>query len=120
MVRLPRRQADLSNQELNDTEGHAASERLLKAWTSAWSSALRGDDRLGRVGGDEFAVLLPDCGLDSAHQVARRIRIATPSETTCSIGLATWEPEEAPADLLDRADEALYRAKREGRDRLAI
>jgi diguanylate cyclase (GGDEF)-like protein/PAS domain S-box-containing protein len=105
--------------ELNDTEGHAAGDRMLKACTSAWSSALRGDDRLGRVGGDEFAVLLPDCGLDSAHQVAQRIRIVTPAEATCSIGLATWEPEETPADLLDRADEALYRAKREGRDRLS-
>jgi diguanylate cyclase (GGDEF)-like protein/PAS domain S-box-containing protein len=103
---------------INDTLGHAAGDRTLKACTSAWLGALRAVDEIGRLGGDEFAVLLPDCGFEGARLVAERIRMTTPAATTCSMGLADWDREETPDELLHRADEALYGAKREGRDRL--
>jgi diguanylate cyclase (GGDEF)-like protein/PAS domain S-box-containing protein len=105
---------------LNDTRGHAAGDRMLKACASGWLGALRAVDELGRVGGDEFAVLLPGCGLEGARVVATRVRMSTPSGITCSMGLSTWNREETADDLLHRADEGLYRAKREGRDGLAV
>jgi diguanylate cyclase (GGDEF)-like protein/PAS domain S-box-containing protein len=112
---------DLDNfKTLNDTRGHAAGDRMLKASASGWLEALRAVDELGRIGGDEFAVLLPNCDVDGARLVAERIRETTPSATTCSMGLARWDGEENAEDMLHRADEALYRAKREGRDRLGV
>jgi diguanylate cyclase (GGDEF)-like protein/PAS domain S-box-containing protein len=103
---------------INDTDGHAAGDRVLKACGSRWLGELRAVDKLGRLGGDEFAVLLPDCGPEDAHVVAERVRVATPSAITCSTGIARWDRDEAADDLMHRADEALYRAKREGRDRV--
>jgi diguanylate cyclase (GGDEF)-like protein/PAS domain S-box-containing protein len=112
---------DLDNlKTLNDTLGHAAGDRTLKACASGWLHALRAIDDLGRIGGDEFAVLLPDCDMEGAREVADRVRGATPSATTCSMGLALWDGQESADGLLHRADEALYRAKREGRDRLEV
>jgi diguanylate cyclase (GGDEF)-like protein/PAS domain S-box-containing protein len=105
---------------LNDTQGHAAGDRMLKSSASGWLSALRAVDMLGRVGGDEFAVLLPDCGADESRHVAERLRMSTPAATSCSIGSASWDRHETAAELLHRADEALYRAKGQGRDRLAV
>jgi len=61
-------------------------------------------------------VLLPDCGLDSAMEIAERLRTAPP-ECTCSIGVAAWDGREAATELVDRADRALYAAKEAGRDR---
>ncbi len=112
---------DLDNfKVLNDGQGHAAGDRMLKACASGWTDALRSIDQLGRIGGDEFAVLLPDCDLDGARLVAHRVRTTTPSTTTLSMGLAMWDGGETADDLLHRADEALYRAKRQGRDRLRV
>jgi diguanylate cyclase (GGDEF)-like protein/PAS domain S-box-containing protein len=112
---------DLDNfKTLNDSRGHAAGDRMLKACASGWLEALRDPDQLGRIGGDEFAVLLPDCDLDRARIVAERVRAATPAAATCSMGVAMWDGEETGDYFLQRADEALYRAKREGRDRLGV
>jgi diguanylate cyclase (GGDEF)-like protein len=105
---------------LNDTEGHAAGDRMLRASASGWSGALRAVDRLGRLGGDEFAILLPECGLDDAAIVGERVRSATPAGMTCSMGLARWDGRETADALLHRADTSLYRAKDGGRDQLAI
>ena len=88
----------------NDRHGHQAGDRLRKT------------DLLARYGGEEFAVLLPDCELDSAMEIAERLRTA-PSECTCSIGVAAWDGREAATELVDRADRALYAAKEAGRDR---
>ena len=112
---------DLDNfKSLNDSQGHAAGDRMLKACASGWLDALRAIDELGRIGGDEFAVLLPDCDFAGARVVAGRVRVSTPPTITCSMGLARWDGEESADDFLHRADEALYRAKREGRDRLGV
>jgi diguanylate cyclase (GGDEF)-like protein/PAS domain S-box-containing protein len=106
--------------ELNDTHGHAAGDRMLKACAGSWLVAVRAVDLLGRIGGDEFAVLLPNCGLADAQHVAERVRASTPPSATCSMGVATWDTVETADDLLHRADDALYRAKRDGRNRLAV
>lgn len=102
----------------NDTHGHQGGDRLLKAAAASWRSALRGGDTLTRYGGDEFAVVLPDCSLEEARNVLERLRTMTPEVETCSVGVAEWDGEESGASVLERADIALYHAKHAGRDML--
>jgi diguanylate cyclase (GGDEF)-like protein len=75
----------------NDRHGHQAGDRLLKAAAAAWEGRLRKTDLLARYGGKEFVVVLPNCGLDNAMEIAERLRTAQ-TEVTCSIGVATWAP----------------------------
>jgi diguanylate cyclase (GGDEF)-like protein len=96
--------------DLNDTQGHEAGDRLLKASVAAWSAQLRPDDLLARVGGDEFAILLPGCTLAQAQAVADRVHEAAPGR--CSVGAAEWDGQESPERLQRRADELLYAQKR--------
>jgi diguanylate cyclase (GGDEF)-like protein len=108
---------------INDTYGHKTGDQVLVAAARAMAGHLRAEDALGRLGGEEFLVLLPDTGADAAVRFAERMRAEvaaadTPVATTVSIGLATWDGE-APEELLQRADEALYAAKQAGRDRIA-
>ncbi|MDX6618125.1 MAG: hypothetical protein QOK36_511, partial [Gaiellales bacterium] len=102
----------------NDDHGHAAGDRLLRACALAWKGHLRPADTLARLGGEEFGVLLPNCALADAARVLERLRAATPSGATASVGVAEREPGESAADILGRADAALYEAKDTGRDRL--
>lgn len=101
----------------NDQEGHQAGDRLLKQLAGAWSGELRASDTLARYGGEEFALLLPACSIDRAVDVVARLREATPDGQTCSAGIADWDGTEAAAELIGRADRALYEAKRAGRNR---
>ncbi len=98
----------------NDRFGHQAGDRLLKEVAAAWQSILRMSDVLARIGGDEFAVLLPGCSMETAVQIAERLRAAVPS-ANCSVGVATWDRVETVEQLLARADDALYGAKEGGR-----
>ena len=100
----------------NDRHGHQAGDRLLKTAAAAWQDRLRRTDLLVRYGGEEFAVLLPECGLDNGMEISERLRTAQP-EVTCSIGLAAWDGREEATGLVARADRALYAAKAGGRDR---
>jgi diguanylate cyclase (GGDEF)-like protein len=100
----------------NDQHGHQAGDRLLKAAAAAWQDRLRKTDLLVRYGGEEFAVLLPDCELQDATIIADRLLKAQP-EGTCSIGLAAWDGAETELELVARADQALYAAKEGGRNR---
>jgi diguanylate cyclase (GGDEF)-like protein len=100
----------------NDRHGHPAGDRLLRAAAAAWQERLRKTDLLARYGGEEFAVLLPDCGVGDAMEIAERLRTALP-EGTCSIGVASWDRREEANALVDRADRALYAAKKGGRNR---
>jgi diguanylate cyclase (GGDEF)-like protein len=110
---------DVDNlKEVNDTLGHSAGDRLLKACGAAWHERLRSADLLARYGGDEFAVILPDCSMDHALVVGERLRGATPNETTSSIGVAQWDGVESSDQMLRRADDAMYQAKRAGRNRV--
>jgi diguanylate cyclase (GGDEF)-like protein/PAS domain S-box-containing protein len=101
----------------NDTNGHQAGDRLLRRAGSAWRLAVRASDFVARYGGEEFAVLLPDCPLDEALDVIERLREVTPEDQTVSAGLAEWNRYESAEALIDRADFALYQAKRGGRNR---
>jgi diguanylate cyclase (GGDEF)-like protein/PAS domain S-box-containing protein len=102
----------------NDTYGHLAGDEVLCACAKAWDGELRGEDTILRFGGEEFLVVLPDCGSDDAVEILERLRAATPDGQTCSAGLALWRPGETVDDLVGRADAALYEAKEAGRDRL--
>lgn len=101
---------------LNDTAGHLAGDRRLREFADAWTRRLRSVDSLVRYGGDEFVVLLPGCDLSAGAEAVERLRAT--GVQPCSVGLTEWSPEDTPESLLSRADTALYRAKREGRDRV--
>ncbi|MDX6598759.1 MAG: hypothetical protein QOE87_2646 [Gaiellales bacterium] len=104
--------------QFNDEHGHAAGDRLLKACAAAWRSHLRAEDTLARIGGEEFAVLLPRCSITDATDVLERLRRSTPSGATASVGVAESQPHEDADHVLARADSALYEAKSTGRNQL--
>jgi diguanylate cyclase (GGDEF)-like protein len=104
----------------NDRFGHQAGDRLLKEAAAAWRNILRASDILARVGGDEFAVLLPGCPLDEAAAIANRLRASVPESVHCSVGVAAWDGQEGTPRLVARADRALYGAKERGRDCVVI
>jgi diguanylate cyclase (GGDEF)-like protein/PAS domain S-box-containing protein len=104
----------------NDQYGHLAGDRLLKEAASSWRSALRLTDVLARYGGEEFAIALPRCGLEEARALVERLRAAMPHGMTCSAGVAQWDGTERLEHLVERADTALYAAKRAGRDRAFV
>lgn len=118
--------------DVNDRHGHDVGDRILREVSAAIRRVLRADDLVGRYGGEEFVAALPIDGLDRARLRAERIRreigdasVATPHGkigVTCSIGLAFSPPGHSTrsADLVTEADGALYRAKRMGRDRVAL
>ncbi len=101
----------------NDSHGHPAGDQMLRDAARLWRETLRDTDFLARVGGEEFALLLPGRPPNLASSAADRLRAATPHGQTCSIGVARWNGEESPASVLSRADVALYGAKCAGRDR---
>jgi two-component system, cell cycle response regulator len=107
---------------INDEHGHDVGDEVLKAAVRAMSAHLRAEDQLGRLGGEEFLVLLPDTAGPAARSVANKLReeVARADSlvpVTVSAGVATWD-HEAPEQMLRRADQALYRAKDAGRDRV--
>jgi diguanylate cyclase (GGDEF)-like protein len=115
--------------DINDTFGHHVGDRVLKAFCGAATDALRSDDLFGRVGGEEFASLLPCTSLDEGLAIAERIRsnfaASTPEvganmlAATVSVGLAmSINPRRNLADIFEAADRALYRAKANGRNRV--
>jgi diguanylate cyclase (GGDEF)-like protein len=104
----------------NDTHGHQAGDRLLKEAAAAWREQLRAGDLLARWGGEEFAVALPGATGEQAVPVLERLRAATPSGETASVGVAAFVDGATLAELVDQADQALYRAKSSGRDCLEL
>jgi len=114
--------------QVNDTFGHEAGDKVLKNFADILRQHTRHSDMAGRVGGEEFAVLLPETSIRAAHEVARRIvescrRAIIPAAAghvrfTCSIGVTEIAPADETIEVaLRRADAALYDAKRSGRDR---
>jgi diguanylate cyclase (GGDEF)-like protein len=97
---------------VNDREGHAAGDRVLKEVSSRWIGVSRGGDLLGRIGGDEFAVILEDSDATNARRVADRFEAALGGRYRASIGIARWDYEESSDDLVARADTSMYRQKR--------
>ncbi len=108
---------DLDNlKSYNDRWGHQAGDRVLLTAAARWRRRLRLTDLLARIGGDEFAVTMPGCGLEQAVELGDQLRSALPDGLSCSIGVAEWSGSEAAGDLLARADQAMYAAKNAGRD----
>lgn len=112
---------------INDTHGHQMGDRVLVGIVNRITPLLRRPDLLGRFGGEEFVVLLPETSQEEAVIVAERLRqaVAEPFEglpaMTVSIGVASNRPDDARIDvLLARVDRALYKAKAEGRNRIAV
>ncbi|MCK9387388.1 MAG: diguanylate cyclase [Sulfuritalea sp.] len=116
---------------VNDAHGHAAGDAMLKHFAALMRDELRKIDSVGRIGGEEFAIILPGANLDEAGVFAERLRqkVATTPLTldgqvisiTVSIGIAAMRATDANADTaLIRADEALYRAKENGRNRVEL
>ncbi|MFQ5508785.1 MAG: diguanylate cyclase [Leptospirillia bacterium] len=110
---------------LNDTHGHQFGDRVLRDVSKVMSDMVREVDKVGRYGGEEFILVLPDTNLEGAVIIADRIRQAisgidfSPVEVCCtaSIGVAEWHAELSSwEDLVARADAALYRAKETGRN----
>jgi diguanylate cyclase (GGDEF)-like protein/PAS domain S-box-containing protein len=115
--------------DVNDALGHEAGDELLQSVAETLKHRIRLTDVLARVGGDEFAVLLPQTGAEQARTVAENIveslrqRVALDGErsirVTASVGVASFEGLNA-AELMPRADVAMYEAKTAGRDRIAM
>ena len=105
--------------QLNDTRGHDAGDRALADAAGWWRGQLRGQDLLARVGGDEFAVLLAHCDVAHVCAIADRLKQLPPETVRCSIGIAISRTGEDAADLMRRADRALYADKRRASGRLA-
>jgi diguanylate cyclase (GGDEF)-like protein len=104
----------------NDAYGHPAGDRLLTEVAAAWQGCLRATDSLARYGGEEFALIAPGCNAADAVALVDRLRGAVTGGQTCSAGVAFWNRRESPAELLARADAALYEAKVAGRDRTRL
>lgn len=112
---------------LNDEHGHDAGDQVLQQLAERWSETLRAPDIIGRLGGEEFIVIMPDTTLDSGVKSMERLRNETastplaidgePLAVTVTIGIATREPDDNSATpMLRRADKALYRGKEAGRN----
>jgi diguanylate cyclase len=98
--------------QINDRQGHGEGDRLLRAVSASWSSVLRDMDILGRIGGDEFAVILEDTDRATAARIAQRLEEHLPAgEVSVASGVATWNRLEDAEGLLSRADAAMYEQK---------
>jgi len=115
---------------VNDTYGHAAGDEVLKHFVTTIQRHLRDVDSLGRVGGEEFSILLPQTPAEGGAMLAERIRASVEASpvtfgtlniaVTVSIGGVEWKPghTQSMQGVLARADEALYAAKHGGRNRV--
>ena len=116
---------------VNDNYGHDAGDEVLKGFADRLRGILRGGDVLCRIGGEEFIIAMPGMNLGAAQRIAERARMAIESDAfeigggkapicvTASIGIAERRDSEGAQEIYKRADEALYRAKSEGRNRVS-
>ena len=112
---------------INDTHGHDAGDEVLIVLAGLIRTGIRATDSLARWGGEEFVVLSPEVSVEEAAGLAERLRSAAGTyaysfvgRVTASIGVAQHRAGETPDELFARADEALYRAKEGGRDRVEV
>ena len=115
---------------INDTYGHPAGDRVLKGIAQLLITRLRKSDVVGRYGGEEFAVLMPDTSEEQAIALLNKLReqfssiqyVSEQSKFSCtfSVGLSTAPPYQAIGDVIQAADAALYQAKHNGRNRICI
>ena len=116
---------------VNDQHGHAVGDQVLKAVAASTRSRLRGSDVLGRLGGEEFGLVLPATGEAGARHLAEQVRLAVeglelagdggrPLRVTLSAGVAEAARSDTPETLMHLADKALYQAKQKGRNRVVV
>jgi diguanylate cyclase (GGDEF)-like protein len=113
---------------VNDTYGHAVGDAVLKAFAGHLKDSLRSSDFVARYGGEEFVLLLPNTTIEEAIALAERMRETTkhlrfaPPELclTASFGVTIARPGETMAEVLSRADEAMYQSKSQGRDQVSM
>ena len=114
---------------INDKHGHAAGDEALRVFSRVLGKQTREVDLPGRIGGEEFAILLPETGIEAGLQIAERLRAAVEQERfvfhhsapihfTVSIGVSLLQAGDSLDSLMARADDALYRAKHAGRNRV--
>jgi two-component system cell cycle response regulator len=114
---------------INDTHGHLTGDSVLRGLAGILQRRLRPNDRLGRYGGEEFCVILPETSLHNAAKFGEELRALVEAHAfvaedknirvTISVGVGTLQDDMALADLYKSADEMLYRAKRTGRNRVS-
>ena len=117
--------------DVNDSHGHAAGDVVLRSIAHSLQATLRSYDRLYRYGGEEFLLCSPQTSLDAAAELADRLRAALgelsiqagegdPIHITASLGVAALDGTHPVEDSVQRADEAMYRAKKAGRNRIEV
>jgi diguanylate cyclase (GGDEF)-like protein len=117
--------------QINDTYGHAAGDEVLSKVAQAIKQRLRDTDVLGRIGGEEFAVVAPSTSVEAAHVLAQELMAklaqsnamweGKPLTPTISIGIAVCRPEDPSIEaVIERADAAMYTAKRGGRNQIVV
>ncbi len=124
--------ADIDHfKKFNDTYGHLVGDKVLKYVGKTIKSCVKGKDMAARFGGEEFVLVLPETDLNGARIVAEQVRMAVSNKSltdksnneeygkiTISLGVGEFKQNEEPSELLKRADEALYQAKENGRNRV--
>ena len=110
---------------INDTHGHLTGDFALRRLATALDDVLRSEDRMFRIGGDEFAALLQDVDAEGAGEIGRRMCEAAASVMSdfgagLSVGIAIPEPGETPVEFIDRADKVLYEVKRQERGTVRV
>ena len=116
---------------INDTHGHAAGDEVLRTVAQTLGGTIRGSDLLGRIGGEEFSVLLPDTATEGALRLAECLRLAVENcrpaidgqvfAVTASVGVAlSMDGQASLRAIQEQADEAMYQAKKAGRNRVSI
>jgi len=116
--------------KINDTYGHDAGDEVLKAISKKISSIIRQEDLIGRIGGEEFVIVLKNCTKETLHKIAQKIRqeieklvVTTNNNTikaTISIGASPLRKDDTLDTILKRIDDLLYKAKENGRNRVEI
>ncbi len=126
--------ADIDNfKTINDTHGHLLGDKVLRAVAQVVRFCIKGQDIAARMGGEEFAILLPETSVQGAAALAEKIRQAISKvsirridrneyvgNVTLSVGVADSQPSDTLESLVERADAALYVAKRGGRNRVSV
>jgi diguanylate cyclase len=115
---------------VNDNHGHLVGDRVLQAFAATIKKMIRSTDFLARFGGEEFILIMPETDANAAHVLLEKIRegiaqmppknLGTQNSITVSGGLAAFQLGEKAEQLVERADQALYLAKNEGRNRIAV
>lgn len=119
---------DVDNfKEINDRHGHQVGDRVLATISELVRGQIRESEHLSRYGGDEFMLLLPETQIEDAARTAERLRemmqkrnLKEPVDLSCSFGVCQFQPGEEVGELIQRADKALYEAKKQGRNRVVV